>query len=414
MRCSLLAKLMSQIATFKLQQQTLGFTSMKPGVFVLLAVLALALVMPATLAKAVTARDFRPQGDSEVIEVLAPRAPRTKDQPATVEDAVAQAKISIQSARELQDPRYLSRARATLQRWWGKADAPQEVLVLQATIEQSLHQFDDARKTLASLTNKYPKNMQAWLTLSSLDRLAGNYSTAQGACERAGQASTSGFEKVYGDLCMADIQCHISGNSAAFRALLMGMNRLRLGPDVLSWGFSLLAECEERSGQPLKALDAYQSSLALAPDNYTSISYADSLLRNKRPEKAMQVLATLPKSDSVLLRVAHAMQMQGMGQWKLIYGDLMQRFQESALRGDDSKQHARERAYAALWLGDDSKQAVVQSKLNIENQKEVIDWVLLFESLEKAKDGQELKRYASILKNTGLRDQRLTSWIAKK
>jgi tetratricopeptide (TPR) repeat protein len=403
---------MSLIATFKLLLKHCAHLFLGAWCFGLTAAItALFTVAMATSAAAATTRDFRPQNDAEVIELL---APKTRSQPATLADAIAQTKIAIQSSRELQDPRYLGRARALLKPWWGKENASNEVLVLQATIEQSMHLFADARKTLATLVSNDPDNLQAWLTLASLDRLSGNYVAALVSCERASRSRASGVAKVYGDICSADIQCHLKNDSAPFRALLTSFIRLRLNPEVLSWGFSLLAECEERAGDPAKAMDAYRSSLAIAPDNYTAISYADALLRNKQAEKALQALATLPKSDSVLLRIAHAMRMKEFGQWKLIHSDLMQRFEESVARGDDPKLHARERAYAAIWLSDDAAQAVSQSRLNIESQKEVIDWLLLFESLEQAKDKISLKRYAALLQGTGLRDQRLRGWMTAK
>jgi hypothetical protein len=368
-----------------------------------------------TTAIAASARELRPQSDSEVIELL---APRTKAQPATLDEAIAQARIAIQSSRELQDPRYLGRARATLRPWWGKEGATEDVLVLQATIEQSLHLFAEARKTLATLQAKHPENLAAWLTQSSLDRLVGNYAAAMVACDKAAKSFDSNTAKVYGDLCSADIQCHLSNTAQSFRSLLINMNRRRLSPEVLSWGLSLLAECEERTGDSIKSLETYRSSLALAADSYTAISYADALLRNNEPEKVMQVLARLPKSDAVLLRLAHAMRLRGNGQWKMIHSDLMQRFQESAIRGDAAKLHARELAYAALWLSDAEKtienEASVQARINIESQKEVIDWLLLFSSLDKVKDFAALKQYTLLLQKTGLRDQRLAAWIVSK
>jgi hypothetical protein len=342
-----------------------------------------------------------------VVEVL---APRTRRQPSSEEDAVKQANVALKSSRDLQDPRYLGRARALLQPWWGKESSSEDVLILQATIEQSLHQFSDARGTLAKLVTKNPQNLQAWLTLASLDRLSGNYSLARSACERLKAADEQGLAKVYGDICLADIDCHRAGSADQFRALQSNLNRLRLTPDVLSWSMALLAECEDRSGNYSKALDAYRSSLALQSENYNAISYADALIRQKSPEKAMQVLSLLPRSDSVLLRLSRVMRMQGNNQWKMLYSDVIQRFRESDLRGDDSKAHAREHAYAALWLGDDPKMAQEQAIINIASQKEVIDWLLLFEALEKNNDKVAIRKYLSALQATSLRDQRLSRW----
>jgi tetratricopeptide (TPR) repeat protein len=399
---------MSPIATFKSLLKNLDFFFLKSRFFMSVAVV---LVLGGMPAYAATARDFRPQNDAEVIEVL---APRTKALPSNLAEAIAQAKIAIQSSNELQDPRYLGRARAALRPWWSNEKASEEALSLQATIEQSLHLFADARKTLATLQTKYPENLQAWLTQASLDRLTGNYAAALRACEKAATSSLSSIAKVYGNICSADIQCHLSNATLPFRSLLSDIKRMRMGAEALSWGFSLLAECEERVGHPERAFEAYRTSLALGPDNYTAISYADALLRNGQAEKVSQVLATLPKSDSVLLRLAYAMRMMGNSQWKMIHSDLTQRFQESALRGDAKNLHARELAYAALWLSDDPKDAAILAGINIESQKEAIDWVLLFTALERAKNTQALKRYASLLQNTQLRDQRLALWTGAK
>jgi tetratricopeptide (TPR) repeat protein len=275
-----------------------------------------------------------------------------------------------------------------------------------------LHQFADARSTLAKVVSKNPHNLQAWLTLASLDRLSANYASARFSCERIKAADEQGLARVYGDICLADIDCHRAGSADQFRSLQTKLNRLRLRPEVLSWSVSLLAECEDRSGNFSKALEAYRSSLALQPENYNAISYADALIRQKSAEKAIQVLSSLPRSDSVLLRLAHAMRMQGNNQWKMLYSDVMQRFRESDARGDDSKLHARERAYSALWLGDDPKTAQEQAIVNIVSQKEVIDWLLLFEALEKNSEKVAVKRYAFLLQSTSLRDQRLSRWNA--
>ena len=68
--------------------------------------------------------------------------------PDRVELAVELARADIQRARSLQDPRYLGRAQATLGRWWKLPEPPPDVLLLRATIEQSLHEFATARADL--------------------------------------------------------------------------------------------------------------------------------------------------------------------------------------------------------------------------------------------------------------------------
>src|SRR5262249_28759633 len=76
--------------------------------------------------------------------------------PERVDVAVDLARAEIQRARSLSDPRYLGRAQATLARWWKLPDPPPDVLLLRATIEQSLHDFTSARADLDRLIATRP------------------------------------------------------------------------------------------------------------------------------------------------------------------------------------------------------------------------------------------------------------------
>ena len=54
-----------------------------------------------------------------------------------------------------------------------------------------------------------------------------------------------------------------------------------------------MAEALERAGRDEAAARAFQRSLALSPDLYTTIAYSDLLLRTKRSESALNVLLSL-------------------------------------------------------------------------------------------------------------------------
>src|SRR4051812_39524893 len=78
--------------------------------------------------------------------------------------AVRLARLDIGLARERSDPRYLGHAQAALAPWWSTENAPVEVLVLRATIEQSLHDFESALRDLDAAVRRDPQHVQAWLT----------------------------------------------------------------------------------------------------------------------------------------------------------------------------------------------------------------------------------------------------------
>ena len=128
------------------------------------------------------AKDFLPQSDASIVERLAPRV-LTRQVQAKGEvngstaslsenDAQETARRWIQLSRQTSDPRYLGRAQSVLTKWWDSANAPADIAVLQATIEQSRHEFDKARASLLRVIRNAPNHAQAWLTIATLERLS--------------------------------------------------------------------------------------------------------------------------------------------------------------------------------------------------------------------------------------------------
>src|SRR6185503_20195154 len=76
----------------------------------------------------------------------------------------------IERARADADPRYLGYAQAALAPWWN-AGAPASVLVLRATIRQSLHDFPSALADLSAALEIEPRNAQAWLTRATIQQV---------------------------------------------------------------------------------------------------------------------------------------------------------------------------------------------------------------------------------------------------
>jgi hypothetical protein len=344
-------------------------------------------------------RDITPGSDTQVIEKL---APRVRTSASTPEAAAKAARQAITLARQTADVRYLGRAQATLQRWWDQPDAPVELAVLQATVHQSRHEFSAAQRVLQAALQREPLHAQGWLTMATLERVAGRYPAALAACaavERAGAA-------LYAAACTLEtISLQGKHDEAA-----QGFDRLRKqtkDSTTQAWLLSLAAENEERAGRDAAALTAYQSSLALDTDTYTALGAADVLLRTGRAAQAAKLLTPLPDSDAVLLRRAYAAKLLGHADWKDQANQLRLRIEALDQRGDDPAAHARERALMHLWLDADGPRALASAQLNLTLQKEPFDWWLALQSAQLASQSDALNKLQQGIAATGLRDARL-------
>lgn len=349
-----------------------------------------------------TGRDFTPAGDDQVIETL---APRLRVASATPQAAAEAARQAINLARTSADPRYLGRAQTALAPWWDKADAPPALAVLQATVQQSRHEFSAARATLQRALARDPSQAQGWLTLATLERLSGRYAAALDACRQVSAAGAA----IHALACELETASLLGRHDQARRGFA-ALARQATTADLQAWILSLLAESEERASRDPAALAAYRASLALMPDGYTALATADLLLRTGRPAEATQVLRNQPASDAVLLRRAQALKLVGDARWQAAAVELRERFAALDARGDDPATHARERALAYLWLDEDAARAFRSAQLNFGLQKEPIDWWLALASAQSAGQAEELAKLRIALKASGLQDARLAPW----
>lgn len=358
-------------------------------------------------ALAVTART--PGADDAVLEVLPAitlvrPAHRLAPGPSANPMAAAlQARQDIRVARQTGDTRYWGRAQAVLAPWWDQPTAPADIAVLQATVQQGRHEFAASRKVLEALLAREPAVAQAWLNLAALERLSGRYAASMDACEAVARAG----QPLYAQSCRLETQS-LQGRHAAAAQGFQTLLKQGDDDDQRGWLLSLLAESEERGGRDAAAAQAYERSLALAPDLYTSIAYSDLLLRTGRPDRALAALAKLPGTDAVLLRRATAMRRLGDARWTALRATLRERANELTRRGDDPTLHAREAALAALWLDGDMATALALARRNLQLQREPIDWWVAMHSARQSGDAAALAEFAEAIRATGLVDLRLS------
>ena len=360
-------------------------------------------------AMAVTA--VHPVRDDEVLEVLpevtrsrpplrAVAAPQVLDPTA----ASLQARQDIAIARQTGDTRYWGRAQAILAPWWDRPDAPADLAILQATVQQGRHEFDASRKVLTAALTRAPGHAQGWLNLAALERLSARYAQAQGACEKVAHAG----QALYAAACRLETQS-LQGQHQVATQGLQALTAQTTDPSQRSWLYSLLAESQERRGQDRAAADAYTRSLALDPDLYTSIAYSDLLLRTGKTSAALQALSALPETDAVLMRRAAGWRRLGDERWTGARALLKERATELERRGDDPILHGRELALAALWLDDDAAHALGLARRNLLLQREPLDWWVALQSARKAKNSAVVAEIESAIQAVGLHDARLAS-----
>jgi hypothetical protein len=373
------------------------------------------LIIVLSLPLAVYAKDIKPNSDEQIIEKLPARVSASGDTSlaATPQARVALAQEAIRLTRQTSDPRHLGRAQAALAPWWGKPDAPVAVAVLQATVQQSRHEFAAARSVLAAALAREPRQAQGWLTLANLERIAGRYEASLKACDQVAAAGAS----LYAQACQLETRSMLGEHLLARR----GFTKLSVqfaDRETQAWILSLLAESEERAGEDDLALKAYRQSLGLAEDTYTSLALADLFLRTARPTPALAVLRNQPNSDAVLIRRAYAMKLLGDPSWVALQIEIAERFQALERRGDDPGAHARERALAALWLEEDVAKGSRLAHANLDIQKEPADWLIaattarLFASRKGV--SKDLDKLKQSLQAQGLVDARVNNLMASQ
>lgn len=358
---------------------------------------------------AATAQPLVPRSDAEIVEVLfAVAGDRAEERrlrrdwssdPLDPAKAVPLARRYLDQARADGDPRRAGQALAVLQPWNDPAAAPDEVLLLRATLMQHLHDFDGSAEQLAALLKRRPRHAQAWLTLATVRRVQGRYADSDAACEGLAAARAV----LHARACRAEndgLRGRFDAARAALRALLSAPG---LSGETRAWLLTTSAELEARAGQPGAAEAAYRAALDAQPDAYTALSYADFLLRGRRHPEVQRLLQGQPRNDAVLLRLAIAGQDPRA---------LRERLSLADLRPETRTTHAREQAMFALWVDRDARRALDLARINVSRQREPLDLLLLADAARAAGDAAALRETARLLKEMGLHDTRLAALLS--
>ena len=371
----------------------------------------------ALVAVASSAAVLSPRSDAEVVETLpAAIGSRAEDRKlrrqwaATPNDSALAVELSrryLGQARSAGDPRFAGQALAVLQAWPDPAKAPDDVLLMQATLQQYLHDFDTSARWLEMLVKRQPQQTQAWLTLATVRRVQGRYAASDAAC--AGLAAAGGG--LHARACQAE-NLSLRGEVDAARAALNELLATpKLPAETRNWLLTTLAEAESRAGRTGPAEQAFLAALSAAQHSYTRLSYADFLFEQQRFGEALAQLKGQERTDAVLLRLAMFGTRLKSADGVRDAAEVRQRMALAALRPDARTTHAREQAMFALWVEGKPDRALELARINVRHQREPLDVLLLAQAARAAKSAAGLREAGKVRDEMGLRDSRLDALL---
>jgi tetratricopeptide (TPR) repeat protein len=355
-----------------------------------------ALVAPAG-ARTVAART--PRADEQVATVATVRRERRTtlsevEGESESKDVLARAREHIELARAEGDPRHLGRAQALLAPWWNDAAAPDDVVLLRATIKQSLHDFAGARADLDTLLVRNPDDAQARLTRAVVATVMGDAEKALADCAHVGTL----VGEPWASACAAPLATRNGGTRTAYARLaeiVAGQrtgnrqpatgNRQSEGAPGEAWATTSLGELARAMGDDVSAEAHFRRALELSKDDvYTLGALADLLVDGGRAAEAVALLDSHAEPDPLRLRIAIAARAAGDLGANAHAAIVRRGIDAAAARGDTT--HLRERARYFLDVAPDAEEALRAAVGNWDLQREAIDARVLLEAAAAAGD----------------------------
>lgn len=373
----------------------------------------------ALVAGAAQAGVLTPSHDAQVIEVLPGANGVRRDdrrlrqqwsqQPGNATLAVALAKRYLERSREFGDPRFAGQAFAVLQAWPEAASAPDDVLLMRATLQQYVHEFTAAAANLERLVQRLPGAVQAWAVLATVRRVQGRLDASQQACAGLDAAGA----RFHARACAAEnvgLRGEFEAARGVFKTLLATPG---VAAPTRNWLFTSLAELEVRAGNAAAAEAAYRMALQAAPDGYTTLAFADHLLHQGRAVETLALLKDQTRSDAVLLRLAIAGIRSNTAAGRSDARELRERFEQANLRPQARAGHAREQAMFALWVEAQPRRALELARDNVRAQCEPADMLVFAQAARALGSREALLEVDHLRKELGIHDRRIDRIVSR-
>ena len=352
------------------------------------------------------AAPFVPTSDAQVLERLPSRAsdPRARElqdlrsawrgNPKDLGASVKLARAYFNAVAAEGDPRYIGYAQAALAPWWDLPQAPTDVRVLRAILNQFDHRFEEALVDLDAAIASQPNNVEAWSWRAAIHMVQANYPQARRSCEALAPLTSP----LIAAACAAQVDA-TTGRAAeaavALRKALQAASTVTTATQISNtakasqrlWVLTRLAETEERRGAYPQAEAAFREALALnISDIYLLAAYADFLLDQGRAAEVPALLKDRGRADVLLLRQALAAQALNSPDAAALARELGARFDAARLRGDVTHRKEESRYVRAFGGAVGTANALKLGIKNFEEQREPADARILMEAAIAAKD----------------------------
>lgn len=334
---------------------------------------------------------------------------RLASDPSDLENAIALARAAIEAGRNLGDTRFYGQAEAALAPWWDAADAPEDVVILRATIRQAFHDFKPALTDLDHVIAGSPYNIQARFSRAFIRMVTGDFSGAEQDCD------TIRLQRflLVREICMARLGALTGKNRQAFSNLQQVQHRQTdSNPALAKFAKVVLADIAVSIGDAAAADALYRDATADRDvDVATLAAYADVLLATKRPGDALALLEGRGEADALVLRRTIAAKQTHDPRWKNWSNILRERFAANA--ASNNRVHLREEARFQMDVEGDPDAAVELAIANWTTQKEPADAELLLATALAAGRPAAATPVRDFVRDAGLSDARLASLLEK-
>jgi len=312
-----------------------------------------------------------------------------KNDPGNSLVALDLAKIYISKAKNQNDPRYYGLAEKVIKPWWGNNNHP-DILFVQAGILEHDHKFSQALKVL-NLLNKSRQSAQVSLMNANIHQILGQYDAAKRACSdlmiKVSALITAG--------CFISVEGFTSSSDKVNIMIAQLLNLLKISKDspldTQLWVRGLISEVASMTNKWLVAEEVLIEGLKEKPnDTYLLSIYADLLLKQNRLKACVSLLKPYIEQTTLLVRYLAAN--DRLSQVDSSFPE--ENYLESRIREDEVKsdeRHLREYAYYQLYVKKDYSTALRNALTNWNNQKELIDSLILYRAAFKLKDQASLK-----------------------
>ncbi|MBD3639705.1 MAG: hypothetical protein HUJ18_01800 [Marinobacter sp.] len=342
-------------------------------------------------------------GDDTVLATLPEATPMSDQRPDTATGLADRIQQLIGEARSTGDPRFLGYAERLFQQW-PESRLNDRLLVLRATLSQSLHRFERAREDLAFVlerTRNRQHRLQARLTLANLETVQGRYPEAKEQC----RALALDYPGLVAESCHAQVAARTGQASTAYQQLRTSLAEAdKPGMTSRLWVEGTLGDIAAQLGRD-EAEKHWRRVLSASPsDLYTRTMLADWHLQRGDHSAVLALTDGYEQVDSLAVIRSIAMVRSGHPEQDRLTRQLRERFSEARWRG--ALLHQRDYARFLLDVESRAEQALKHARENWASQREPLDSRLLLRAARAAGDTETVARLEQWLKQQGQADAR--------